>query len=119
VTMPLLFTQACLQPCSGVPVLPHVSPDAKRPRSLQIAMQQLNGVGSQSQIRSALAKGRGPNVDAAQVPLAQRTAADEQADKLDAMMELTLQHLQQRTVRKALVLCYPSHPPRMQCHTTA
>ncbi len=33
---------------------------------------------------------------AEQVPAAQRTAADEQADKLDAMMELTLAHLQQR-----------------------
>jgi hypothetical protein len=34
----------------------------------------------------------------AQVPPAERTAADEQADKLDAMMELTLEHLQRRTV---------------------
>lgn len=33
-----------------------------------------------------------------QVPPAQRTAADEQADKLDAMMELTLGHLEQRAV---------------------
>lgn len=45
------------------------------------------------------------------MPPAQRTAADEQADKLDAMMELTLQHLQQRTVR--------SLSPALSPHTYA